>query len=154
MNRRGGSQKMIFRRIFVSLVALITLIAGGCGFMSGMEDARELAENLLNDRFVTGGVGSEAYYSDLFWKYTRQENWDYVKNLVESRLGSLQSYTLNTWSIQKNVKMGDLSGTFVVLLYDTEYEYGTGQERITLMKGFWDRNFQIVGHNFESDIFA
>jgi hypothetical protein len=92
--------------------------------MSGMEDARELAEKLLNDRFVTGGVGSEAYYSDLFWKYTRQENWDYVKNLVETRLGSLQSYTLRTWSIQKNVKMGDLSGTFVVLIYDTEYEFG------------------------------
>ena len=145
---------MIFRRTLVSLVVLITLIIGGCGFMSGLEDARELAEKLLDDRFVTGGMGSEAYYSDLFWKYTKQENWDYVKHLVETRLGSLQSYTLRTWSIQKNVKMGDLSGTFIVFVYDTEYEYGKGQERITLMKGFWDRHFQIVGHNFESDTFV
>jgi len=145
---------MNFRKTLIGLVALVTLIVSGCGFMSGLEDARELAEKLLNDRFVTGGVGSEAYYSDLFWKYTRQENWDYVKNLVETRLGSLQSYTLRTWSIQKNVKMGDLSGTFVVLIYDTEYEYGKGQEKITLMKGFWDRDFKIVGHNFDSDIFA
>jgi hypothetical protein len=154
MDRRGGSLKMIFRRTLVGLVALITLIAGGCGFLSGMDDARELAETLLNDRFVTGGVGSEAYYSDLFWKYTRQEDWHYIKDMVETRLGALQSYTLRNWTVQKNVKMGDLSGTFIVFIYDTEYEYGNGQERITLMKGFWDRNFQIVGHNFESDIFA
>jgi hypothetical protein len=119
-----GLRLALEHNLLIGLVALVTLIVSGCGFMSGLEDARELAEKLLNDRFVTGGVGSEAYYSDLFWKYTRQENWDYVKNLVETRLGSLQSYTLRTWSIQKNVKMGDLSGTFVVLIYDTEYEFG------------------------------
>jgi hypothetical protein len=50
--------------------------------------------------------------------------------------------------------MGELSGTFVVLIYDTEYEYGAGQERITLMKGLWDRKFQIIGHYFESDVFG
>jgi hypothetical protein len=119
-----GLRLALEHNLLIGLVALVTLIVSGCGFMSGLEDARELAEKLLNDRFVTGGIGSEAYYSDLFWKYTRQENWDYVKNLVETRLGSLQSYTLRTWSIQKNVKMGDLSGTFVVLIYDTEYEFG------------------------------
>jgi hypothetical protein len=50
--------------------------------------------------------------------------------------------------------MDDLSGTFVILIYDTEYELGTGQEKITLMKGFWDRDFQIIGHYFESPIFG
>ena len=154
MNRRGGLLKMIFRRTLVGFVALITLIAGGCGFLSGVEDARDLAEKFLNDRFVTGGVGNEAYYSDLFWKYTRQEDWHYIKELVENRLGSLQSYTLRNWTIQKNVKMGDLSGTFVVFLYDTQYEHGKGQEKITLMKGFWDSGFQIIGHHFDSNIFA
>jgi len=47
--------------------------------------------------------------------------------------------------------MGDLSGTFVVFIYDTEYEYGKGQEKITLMKGFWDRDFQIIGRYFDSE---
>ena len=50
--------------------------------------------------------------------------------------------------------MGEVSGTIVVLIYDTEYEYGNGQEKITLMKGFWDSDFQIIGHYFDSDIFA
>ena len=145
---------MIFRRTWVGLAALITLIVAGCGFMSGPEDARELAEKFLNDRFVSGSVGNEAYYSDLFWKYTRQEDWRYIKNMVETQLGALQSYKLRTWNVQKNVKMGDLSGTFVILLYDTEYEYGKGQEKITLMKAFWDKDFQIIGHHFDSDIFV
>ena len=136
------------------LVIINTIILGGCGFLSSTEDARVLAEKMLDDRFVSGGVGSEAFYSDLFWKYTQQNDWDYIKNLVLTHLGELQSYSLKNWQIQKNVKMGDLSGTFVELIYDTEYALGNGQEKITLMMGFWDRDFQIIGHYFESPIFG
>jgi len=74
--------------------------------------------------------------------------------MVETNLGELQSYMLKSWKIQSKAKMGDRSGTIVVLIYDTEYEYGNGQEKITLMKGFWDSDFQIIGYYFESDIFA
>jgi hypothetical protein len=136
------------------LVIINAIILSGCSFFSGTEDARALAEEFLDHRFATGGVGNGEYYSDLFWKYTRQEDWDYITNMVKTRLGELQSYTLKNWKIQKNVKMGDLSGTFVVLIYDTEYELGNGQEKITLMKGFWDKDFQIIGHHFESPIFG
>jgi hypothetical protein len=73
---------------------------------------------------------------------------------VETRLGDLQSYTLRNWQVKKGVKMGDLSGTFVVLIYNTEYELGNGQEKITLMKGFWDSDFRIIGHYFESPYFS
>jgi hypothetical protein len=145
---------MSFRRTLVGFVVLISLISVGCSFTDGAGDARELAEKFLNDRFASGSVGNEAYYSDLFWEYTRPEDWRYIKELVETRLGALQSYTLKTWNVQKNVKMGDLSGTFVVLLYDTQYQYGRGQEKITLMKGLLDTHFQIIGHHFDSDIFA
>ena len=136
------------------LMVIHAIFLSGCGFLSGPEDARALAEEFLDHRFATGGIGNGEYYSDLFWKYTRHEDWEYIKNMVETRLGELQSYTLKNWQIQKNVKMGDLSGTFVVLIYDTEYELGNGQEKITLMKRFWDRDFQIIGHYFESDIFS
>jgi hypothetical protein len=145
---------MSFRRTLIGMIALISVISVSCSFVSGVDDARDLAERFLNDRFASGSVGNEAYYSDLFWKYTRQEDWRYIKDMVETRLGALQSYTLKKWDVQKNVKMGDLSGTFVVLLYDTQYQYGRGQEKITLMKGVWDTDFQIIGHHFDSDIFA
>jgi hypothetical protein len=145
---------MIFKRTLVGFAILITLIAVGCGFLSSTEDARALAEEFLDHRFATGNVRSAEYYSDLFWKYTRQEDWEHIITMVETRLGELQSYTLKKWQVKKNVKMGDLSGTFVVLIYDTEYELGNGQEKITLMKGFWDRDFQIIGHYFESPIFG
>ena len=132
------------------LMAMVVICLSGCGFLSNTSDARDLAEEFLDVRSATGGVQESAYYSEVFWKYTPQEEWDYVANLVESRLGDLQSYSLNQFQVEKNVKMGDLSGTFVVLLYDTEYEYGSGTEKITLMKGFWDRKFKIIGHYFES----
>ena len=130
----------------LSLLMIINIIiSSGCGFLGNTEEARHLAENLLEDRFVSGGVGSEEYYSDLFWKYTRAEDWEYIKNMVATHLGELQSYSLKNWQIQKNVKMGDLSGTFVVLIYDTEYEHGNGQEKFTLMKGFWTANIRLSG---------
>ena len=136
------------------LLIINIIILVGCGFLGNPEDARNLAENLLEDRFVSGGIGSEEYYSDLFWKYTRAEDWDYIKSMVATHLGELQSYSLKNWQIQKNVQMGDLSGTLVVLIYDTEYEYGNGQEKFTLMKRFWGSDFQIIGHYFESDLFT
>ena len=136
------------------LVIINAIIICGCGFGSGLEDARSLAENFLDDRFVSGGIGNEGYYSTLFWKYTRAEDWEYIKNMVATHLGELQSYMLKSWKVQKKAKMGDISGTIVVLIYNTEYEYGNGQEKITLMKGFWDSEYQIIGHYFESDIFA
>ena len=136
------------------LVIINAIILSGCGFGGGLEKARKQAEEFLDDRFVSGGLGSEQYYSDLFWKYTRAEDWEYIKNMVETRLGELQSYMLKSWKMQSKAQMGDISGTIVVLIYDTEYEYGNGQEKITLLKGFWDSDFQIIGHYFESDIFT
>ena len=132
------------------LVVMSAIIFNGCGFLTSSEDARNLAEQFLENRYETGGVGDGQYYSNIFWKYTPQEDWDYIIDLVETRLGDLQSYTLSNWQVKKGVKMGDLSGTFVVLIYNTEYEHGSGQEKITLMKGFWDKDFQIIGHHFES----
>ena len=145
---------MKMMKILSLLIIMNVIILVGCGFLSSSDDARDLAEQLLNNRFETGGAGNGVYYSDLFWKYTPQEEWDYIVDLVETRLGDLQSFTLKNWQIQKGVKMGDLSGTFVVLIYNTEYEYGSGQEKITLMKGFWDRDFQIIGHFFESPMLS
>jgi hypothetical protein len=136
------------------LVIINAIVLSGCGLGGGLDNARTLAEEFLDDRFVSGGIGSEEFYSDLFWKYTRAEDWEYIRNMVQTNLGELQSYMLKSWKIQSKAKMGDISGTIVVLIYDTEYEYGNGQEKITLMKGFWDSDFQIIGHYFESDIFA
>jgi len=53
---------MSFRRTLIGLVALIGLISVSCNFVSGVDDARDLAERFLNDRFTSGSVGNEAYY--------------------------------------------------------------------------------------------
>ena len=66
-------------------------------------------------------------------------------------------FVYNSWSnggAQSQTLTVPGSPTTYTASYDTEYELGNGQEKITLMKGFWDRDFQIIGHYFESPIFS
>jgi len=67
-------------------------------------------------------------------------------------LGELQSYTLVSWNLQDQLPPSQLSGTFAVLVFETEYEKGSGREKLTLFqKGGW-AEFEIVGHQFDSQL--
>ena len=45
---------------------------------------------------------------------------------------------------------GQLSGTFAVLVFETQYEKGSGQEKLTLLQRSALSEFEIVGHQFDS----
>jgi hypothetical protein len=65
-------------------------------------------------------------------------------------LGNLNSYSLTTWNTQSKFFTNQLSGTFVVLVYDTEYDRGKGQETLTMYKGVTDKDFLILGQHINS----
>ena len=44
-----------------------------------------------------------------------------------------------------------ISGTFAVLIFETEYEKGTGHEKLTLLKQGGLAEFEIVGHQIDSE---
>jgi hypothetical protein len=121
-----------------------------CGFFTGKGDAEKVAESLLNERIEKGGFGSNAYYSELFWKITNSEKWENIKKLVDKAMGNLKSYKLKTWNVTTQAKTNDLSGTIVNLVYDTVYEKGNGIETITLHKPITGKTYTIVGHHFNS----
>jgi hypothetical protein len=102
------------------------------------------------DRYENGGAGSDQFYSKLFWNSTNPAEWRNTKNLVDLSLGELQSYTLVSWNFQERLPTTQLSGTFAVRVFKTEVEKGSGHEKLTLLQpGGW-AEFEIVGHQIDS----
>ncbi len=136
--------RIVLASLFLSLFA--------CNIMTGKEEAEKVAESQFRDRIENGGFGSEEYYSELFWKSGDEEKWSNIKNLVNKAMGDLLSYSLNTWKVESNVNTSEISGTIVVLVYDTVYEKGNGTETLTIHKPLLGDKFSIIGHNFNSKI--
>ena len=136
--------------------ALCTVILGvavlinGCGSLDKFDNAREVADNFFKDRFENGGAGSDEFYSKLFWDNTDAVEWRNIKKLVGLSLGELQSYALVSWNVHDQLPTSQISGTFAVLVFDTRYEKGSGREKLTLLQRSGLSEFEIVGHQFDS----
>ena len=140
------------KRIYILLIAIIFVGSIlGCGLISGKGDAEKVAESFFRDRITNGGfAGHDKYYSDIFWQYTDEENWGNINHMVDKALGNLNSYSLKSWKAQSKVQVKHLWGTFVVLVYDTQYEKGSGQEKLTMYKGDNEADFLIMGNRINS----
>ncbi len=130
---------------------LILLSLAACSFVKGKAEAEKLAETTFQERINRGGFAHDRYYSKLFWENTDEADWSNIKKLVANAMGDLKSYTLSTWNIESNINTSDISGTIVILQYETEYEKGKGIEILTLHKPLSGKKFTILGHNFNSD---
>ena len=136
--------------IFLITISFVGLFFG-CGLMTAKEDAEKVAESFLEARIVNGGFGGDdRYYSDIFWEYTEENDWENIQRMVDKALGNLNSYSLTTWNTKSQFHTNQLSGTFVVLVYETEYEKGKGQETLTMYKGVTDKDFLILGQHVNS----
>ena len=129
--------------------AFLSLFA--CGLVKGKAEAQKVAESLFQERINDGWFGSDRYYSDLFWENTDQKKWSNIKALVAKAMGDLESYSLSSWNVQSKVNTSELSGTIVVLEYETVYREGTGTETLTIHKPLMGNEFSILGHNFYSE---
>ncbi len=137
--------------ICITILIFPFMLSTSCGLINGKGEAEKVAESMFEDRINNSNFISEKYYSELFWKNTDQKKFSNIKKLVMKAMGNLNSYSLKTWNVQSNVNMSDVSGIFVVLIYDTEYEKGKGTEKLTFHKPLVGKKFLIVGHNFNSD---
>jgi hypothetical protein len=140
------------KKAFYSIVSVITLISlSSCGVVQGKGEAENIAESLFQERIFNGGFGPKEYYSDLFWKNSDEKKWSSVKNLVNRAMGNLLTYSLSSWKVQSKVHTNQVSGTFVVLVYETVYEKGNGTETLTIHKPVSGGEFAILGHHFNSE---
>jgi hypothetical protein len=67
-------------------------------------------------------------------------------------MGDLQSYSLISWNEQYKLYTNEISGTIVVLVYETTYEKGIGTETLTIHKSLTGDTFAILGHHFNSEL--
>jgi hypothetical protein len=141
---------MHLKKIACFFIIWLPVIFGGCNFVSGFDNAKKVAELFLEDRFVNGGAGSDEFYSTVFWDNTDANEWQAIQKLVGLSLGDLQSYSLISWNIQNKIHSADLVGTFAVLVFETEYDKGSGHETLTLFKRSGRGEFEIVGHQIDS----
>ena len=140
------------KKVFYSIVFIIALLSlSSCGVVEGKGEAEEVAESLFQERIHNSGFGSKQFYSDLFWKNADEKKWSSITNLVDKAMGDLLGYSLSSWKVQKKVHTNQISGTFVVLVYETVYEKGKGIETLTIHKPLSGDNFAILGHNFNSE---
>jgi hypothetical protein len=128
--------------VFLSLLS--------CGVIKGKGEAEKIAESLFQERITSGWFDSDRYYSDLFWENTDEKKWTNIKNIVKQALGDLESYSLTSWNVQSKVKTNEISGTIVVLQYETVYNKGIGTETLTIHKPLMGNKYSILGHNFNS----
>ncbi len=136
--------------IYTIGIVFVFLSLFSCGLVQGKGEAEKVAESLFQERISDGWLGSDRYYSDLFWKNTDEKKWSNIKNLVEKAMGDLESYSLTTWNVQSKVNTNAISGTIVVLEYETVYKKGIGTETLTIHKPLMGNEFSILGHNFNS----
>lgn len=133
------------------LIIVLTGLGTACSYVSGFDSARQVADRFFEDRFQNGGVGRDEFYSPVFWENTDAARWQNIKKLVNLSLGELQSYSLVSWDLQDKLPTSRLSGTFAVLIFETEYDKGTGLEKLTLLKQGGGAEFEIVGHQIDSE---
>ena len=132
------------------LIILIAGLIGGCNYVGELDNACKAADRFFEDRFENGGAGSDRFYSKVFWDNTDAAEWRNIKKLMDLSLGELQSYALVSSNLQDQLPTSQLSGTFAVLVFETEYEKGSGREKLTLLKRGGGAEFEIVGHQIDS----
>ena len=137
-------------KVLCGLMILVAFAITGCSSVDEFIQAKKVAENFFKDRFENGGAGSDEFYSKIFWDNTDAAEWRNIKKLVDLSLGALQSYTLVSWNLKEQLPTEQLSGTFAILVFETQYEKGSGQEKLTLLQRSALAEFEIVGHQFDS----
>ena len=132
----------------IALVFICSLV--GCSLITGKEESEKVAKEFFQDRIANGGLGQNKYYSEIFWQHTNDQEWNRIKSLVSKALGDIKSYSLISWNVETKANTSELSGTFVVLVYDTEYEKGKGQETLTWHKKLTGSDYKIIAYNINS----
>jgi len=137
-------------KIYIASVLMLLLIIGssGCGIVSTKAHAQQVATNLFeairNKDFDT----AMTFYAPEFFEETPVDWMQVLKN-VNAKLGDLETYKLDTWSINKF--MGTTgSGTYFKAQYEVTYSRYTATEKLTLFKPDTGSEFKIIKHDIES----
>src|SRR5438552_6778731 len=137
------------RIVAVTLLALASVLSGGCGFTQGKKDAEAVLARHFQTIATNGFDTAMAGYGATFFQKTTKEEWTKALTKLSSKLGTYQSHTVTGWRVFKNAGMTG-AGTTVSLQCQVTYSKHSATESFMLFKGVSDSDYKILGHNINS----
>ena len=138
-----------FRIVAVTLLALASVLSGGCGFTQGKKDAEAVLARHFQTIATNGFDTAMADYGATFFQKTTKDEWTKALTKLSSKLGTYQSHTVTGWRVFKNAGLTG-AGTTVSLQCQVTYSKHSATESFMLFKGVSDSDYKILGHNINS----
>ena len=138
-----------FRIVAVTLLALASVLSGGCGFTQGKKDAEAVLARHFQTIATNGFDTAMADYGATFFQKTTKDEWTKALTKLSSKLGTYQSHTVTGWRVFKNAGLTG-AGTTVSIQCQVTYSKHSATESFMLFKGVSDSDFKILGHNINS----
>jgi len=137
------------RIVAVTLLALASVLSGGCGFTQGKKDAEAVLARHFQTIATNGFDTAMADYGATFFQKTTKEEWTKALTKLSSKLGTYQSHTVTGWRVFKNAGLTG-AGTTVSIQCQVTYSKHSATESFMLFKGVSDSDYKILGHNINS----
>jgi hypothetical protein len=129
-----------------SILLLILLIfASGCGLiMKEKQNTDAFMESYFETIKRRDFQGALKFYSEKFFEVISPEAWLSALKDINSKLGNLQSYTLLSWNITKN-----LQGTSYKIKYKVKYAKHIAEETFILYRPIGSKQIKIQAHHIK-----
>lgn len=133
----------------VALLALASLMLGGCGLVHSKEDAEKVLARHYHSIATNGFSVAMDDYGAQFFQKTSKAEWTKALEKISKKLGTYQSHMVTSWNATENA--GTLgAGVTVKLQCDVTYSKHAATETFTLFKGIGDSDYKILGHYINS----
>ncbi len=92
-----------------------------------------------------------SFMSPEFFEVTSEDDLKILFPALKDRMGTMESYELTGWYVNKRFGTDSLSGTLVTLQYKVVYSKSPCNETLLLYKPSDGNDFKILSYNFEPE---
>jgi len=133
-------------------VCVLALLVAGCGLAPNQDKAKAVVKKHF--KYISQkqfGLATEQY-SPIFFEKTPKEKWKKMLATISKKLGDYKDYSIVGFRLNTgSTPVG--TGTMLVYQCRVIYSKYDADETLTLFKGREDKDYQIVGHHFNSNGF-
>ncbi|MCK5126424.1 MAG: hypothetical protein KAR42_09225 [candidate division Zixibacteria bacterium] len=131
--------------------ALTIVMAAGCGFTNDRNEAAQIAAAFYESVKADDINGIIVHISPEFFKETSESKVRLIFPAIKDTLGTLESYELSGWHVNKQLGNNPLSGIFVTLQYKVLYSDTLSYETLIMYRANSEDHFKIISYNFSSE---
>ena len=135
---------MVHRKI--GLLLALWLLLSSCGFSDNRVAVAEVMTQYFTAIEARDYPAAMDFYAEAFFKNTTRDAWEAQLHKYNRQLGHLESFEAVNLNVKK--KMGANAGTFVQVVYKTEYARHPAVEKFILKKAAV--GFRIIAHRIDA----